>query len=149
MAAISENVQTAILPDLTKTATQVTTVQVTPEAAVPKPQTRPTPKLENPYTDDVAFARILEQYLPAEVKSRVDGEMSGVAQFAISKEAMDWVADTERSPPQVQHWDSWGEKKDELVTSQGWKNAWRWGKTERYIVFTRHLNCTELAKLIW
>ncbi|KAF3392087.1 hypothetical protein DPV78_010331 [Talaromyces pinophilus] len=131
MATISEQVQTTTLPDLTKTATQVTTVQVTPEVAAPKPQTRPTPKLENPYTDDVAFARILEQYLPAEVKSRVDGEMSGLAQFAISKEAMGWVADTERSPPQVQHWDSWGEKKDELVTSQGWKNCWRWGKTER------------------
>ncbi|KAF4963274.1 hypothetical protein F66182_18135, partial [Fusarium sp. NRRL 66182] len=77
---------------------------------------------------DVAFARIIKQYLPAEVKSRVDGEMSELAQFAISKEAMDWVADTERSPPQVQHWDSWGEKKDELI---------------------HFLYCAELAKLIW
>lgn len=133
MAAITEQPQITMLPDLTKAATQVTVVQVTPEVAPPKPQTRPTPKLENPFTDDVAFARILEQYLPAEVKSRADGELNGLSQFAISKEAMDWVADTEHSPPQVQHWDSWGEKKDELVTSQGWKNAWRWGKTERYV----------------
>ncbi|KAK9358078.1 hypothetical protein V1504DRAFT_397684 [Lipomyces starkeyi] len=132
MSEIVEKVQT-VLPDLTKTATEVTTVPVT-ENGVSKPfenQPRPTPTLENPYRDDVAFARLLELYLPAEVKKRADGELNGLAEAAVSEQAMNWVADTERNPPTVQHWDSWGVKKDELVTSQGWKELWRLGKVER------------------
>jgi hypothetical protein len=134
MSEIVEKVQT-VLPDLTKTATQVTTVPVI-ENGAPKPfenKPRPTPILENPYSDDVAFARLLELYLPADVKKRADGELNGVAEAAVSDKAMNWVADTERNPPTVQRWDSWGANKDELVTSQGWKELWRWGKEERYV----------------
>lgn len=133
MLNIIENVQTTT-SNLSKTA-EVTTVEVVektlPEA--PKTQPRPFPKLESPCGDDVAFARLFDLYLPSEVKQRADGELAGLADIAISQQAMNWVADAERCPPQVQHWDSWGDKKDELVTSQGWKSLWRLGISERYV----------------
>ena len=92
---------------------------------------RLTPKLESIYKDDVAFTRLLDLYLPYELKKRAESELVILAETAVSQQALTWVADAENSPPQIQHWDSWGVKKDELVTSQGWKSLWRLGISER------------------
>jgi hypothetical protein len=96
------------------------------------PPPRLTPKLESIHLDDTAYTRFLDSYIPAEVKSQAKAELARLSETTISQQAMNWLADAESNPPHVQHWDSWGVKKDELVTSQGWKNLWRLGTTERY-----------------
>ncbi|KAJ5759243.1 hypothetical protein N7520_006399 [Penicillium odoratum] len=140
MLSFIQRVQTPAWLDLSKQSRtpQVTTVEVTENShtehglletlqSIP----RSTPKLESLHQDDAAFARILDLYLPLEIKERAEGELSVFADAAVSKQVMDWVAEAERHPPHIQHWDSWGEKKDDLVTSQGWKYLWRFGISER------------------
>ena len=101
--------------------------------AKPNPP-RLTPKLESIYSDDVAFNRLLDLYLPSVIRERAESDLYRLADTAVSQQTLKWVADTENSPPQVQHWDAWGMKKDDLVTSQGWKNLWRLGISERCVV---------------
>lgn len=140
MLSFIQRVQTSTWLDLSKPSKtpQVSTVEVTenshtedglPETSQIKP--RSAPKLESPYHDDIAFARILDLYLSPEIKKRAEGELSVFADAAVSEQVMKWIAEAERHPVQIQHWDGWGEKKDELVTSQGWKYLWRFGISER------------------
>jgi hypothetical protein len=119
--------------DDAKPTEPVNIVEATEEASQIKAPTPPrlTPKLESIYKDDIAFTRLLDLYLPSELKKRAESELVGLAETAVSQQALAWVADAENSPPQIQHWDSWGVKKDELVTSQGWKSLWRLGISER------------------
>ena len=92
---------------------------------------RSTPKLESPFHDDVAFSRVLDAFLPLEMRDRADQELSVFAQALVSQQVAEWIADTERHVVHVQHWDAWGEKRDVLVTSQGWKYLWQYGISER------------------
>lgn len=94
---------------------------------------RSAPILESAYHDDPAFARILDLYLSPEIKKRAEGELSALADAAVSDQVMKWVGDAERHTVHIQNWDGFGEKRDELVTSQGWKHLWRFGISERYV----------------
>src|SRR5690348_6673436 len=118
MLNVIEKVRVPDLSNLSKMTTQVTTNLVIEKGVLEavQTQTRSTPKLESPYRDDVAFARLIDLYLPPEVNKGAEGEIARFADATVSQQMMNWVADAERCPPQIQHWDSWGEKKDELVT---------------------------------
>lgn len=140
MLSFIQRVQTPTWLDLSKLSKtpQVTTVEVlensgTDDGLIKTPQrkSRSTAKLESPYHDDVTFARLLDLYLSPEIKKRAESELSVFADAAVSEQVMDWIAEAERHSVHVQHWDDWGEKKDELVTSQGWKYLWRLGISER------------------
>lgn len=41
-----------------------------------------------------------------------------------------WTADAETHPPTLQSWDIWGKRKDELITSEGWRNLQDMGIAE-------------------
>lgn len=140
MLSFIQRVQTPGWLDLSKlsktpqvTAVEVTENSCTEDDLLKTPQNKPrsTPKLESPYHDDVTFARILDLYLSPEIKKHAEGELSAFADAVVSKQVMDWIAEAERHTVHIQHWDGWGEKKDELVTSQGWKYLWRLGISER------------------
>jgi len=140
MLSFIQRVQTPTWLDLSKLSKtpQVTTVEVTENSCtedellkISQNKPRSTPKLESPYHDDITFARILDLYLSPEIKKRAEGELSAFADALVSKQVMDWIAEAERHTVNIQHWDGWGEKKDELVTSQGWKYLWRLGISER------------------
>jgi len=127
------------LSSLTKT-TQVTTIEVIEtkadeagllEGSRTPTKPRSTPKLESPYHDDAAFARVLDLFMSPEVKKRAESELSTLSDAVISEQVMEWIADTERVAPHVKHWDAYGEKKDELVTTQGWKYLWQLGISQR------------------
>lgn len=93
-------------------------------------------RIESPYIDDVAFAKTFNFYLSPDVKKRAEAEISMFSEAAVSNQVMGWVAEAESFPLQVQHWDAWWVKKDELVTSQGWKYLWQFGISERYVLST-------------
>jgi hypothetical protein len=142
MLSFLQRVQSNTWRDLTlsKTTTKVTTIEVietkTAESGLvegTRTPTKPrsTPKLESQYHDDAAFARVLDLFMSPEIKKQAESELSELADAAISEQVLGWVADAERFPPHVRHWDAYGENKDELVTSQGWKYLWQVGISQR------------------
>jgi hypothetical protein len=48
----------------------------------------------------------------------------------LSRQVLDWVADAEKNPPFLRTWDTWGRRKDELVTAEGWKRLQDLGFSE-------------------
>jgi alkylation response protein AidB-like acyl-CoA dehydrogenase len=79
------------------------------------------PKLYNPFTTDSLLQRILTRYLGPKLLSSLSPTFTALAEQAISPQTQDYVDDANRNLPSVRHWDGWGTRKDELLTSQGWK----------------------------
>lgn len=69
-------------------------------------------------------------YLPPTIHASAKPRIEIFAEEVVSRKILDWVADAERNLPSVSHWDSWGAKKDELITSEGWKRLWHMGISE-------------------
>ncbi|KAL5339995.1 hypothetical protein BJX70DRAFT_407718 [Aspergillus crustosus] len=90
--------------------------------------TKPAP-LENTYTSDPSFRRILEWYLPPHHLTRLEPQLIRLGDEAISPQIREWSADAERNQPYVKSYDVWGGQYDvdRLVTSEGWKQLTRWG----------------------
>lgn len=93
-------------------------------------QIRSTPVLENQYYDDVAFTRVLDLFLPRAVKDMAEADVAAFAGAVVSQQVLGWVADAETHPPYLRHWDMWGESKEGVITSEGWKNLWKFGISE-------------------
>lgn len=60
--------------------------------------------------------------MPSHVRSKIDPEISRFGDDVLSARVQRWVADAERNPPFLRTWDTWGVRRDELVTSEGWRN---------------------------
>jgi len=61
-------------------------------------------------------------YLPLKVSQSVDTELAKFGDRVISPQVLTWTGDAERNIPYLRTWDSFGKRKDELVTSEGWRN---------------------------
>jgi hypothetical protein len=55
------------------------------------------------------------------VQNSVTPDISALGDLVLSKKVFDWVADAEKNVPYLKTWDTFGKRKDELVTSQGWR----------------------------
>lgn len=93
-------------------------------------QIRSSPVLENQYYDDATFTRVCDLFLPLTVKDVTEAELAALADAVISQQVLDWVTDAEMHPPYLRRYDMWGEAKDGLITSEGWKNLWQYGISE-------------------
>ncbi|KAH0538923.1 hypothetical protein FGG08_004514 [Glutinoglossum americanum] len=82
---------------------------------------QPPPKLENQFEEDIALRRTLALYLPASILSTIQSDFSSFGERVLSCRVLGWVSDAEQNPPFVRTHDTWGRRKDELVTSEGWK----------------------------
>lgn len=80
------------------------------------------PQVLNQLYDDVALQRSLSLFLPAQVARSIAPELSAFGDKVLSKQVLHWVADAEKNPPYLRTWDTWGKRRDELVTSEGWRN---------------------------
>ncbi|KAI9768091.1 MAG: hypothetical protein M1840_005125 [Geoglossum simile] len=80
------------------------------------------PRLENQFNEDAALRRSLLFYLPMHILSTIHSDFSSFGDRVISRQVLAWVANAEQNPPFVQTHDAWGRRKDELVTSEGWKS---------------------------
>ncbi|OBT85753.1 hypothetical protein VE02_05819 [Pseudogymnoascus sp. 03VT05] len=87
------------------------------------------PQLENPYTSDDSYQRVLEWYLPLSVLNTVRPKLSQFGDEAVSEQIHQWVANAEKEQPYVKTHDVWGKRYpyDRLVTSHGWKEIGKWG----------------------
>ncbi|KAK5048580.1 hypothetical protein LTR84_005671 [Exophiala bonariae] len=87
------------------------------------------PPLQNPYTSDSSYKRVLSAYLPSEVLRIVEPRLKKFADEAISDEVYEWISNAEREQPYVKTRNVWGARYpfDRLVTSYGWKQLGKWG----------------------
>ena len=91
--------------------------------------------LNNPFTSDPSFQRVLSWYLPTQSLEAVKPRLTKFGDEAISDHVKDWVSDAERHPPYVKQYNVWGQRNDpdKLVTSWGWKEAGKWGIANGYV----------------
>ena len=80
------------------------------------------PQVLNQLYDDVALQRALGLFLPSSVCDSITPELASFGDKVLSKEVLHLVADAEKNPPYLRTWDTWGKRRDELVTSEGWRN---------------------------
>ena len=79
------------------------------------------PILLNQCIDDLAIQRAIGLFLPDSIRETCSNEIKTLGNKALSKAVFDLVADAEKNLPYVKHWDAWGRRQDELVTSEGWR----------------------------
>ena len=79
------------------------------------------PPIQNQLHDDIALKRALKLFLPEYVRQETQGELTAFGEKVLSKEVLDLVADAEKNLPYLKTWDSWGRRRDELITSEGWR----------------------------
>ncbi|KIX04743.1 uncharacterized protein Z518_05613 [Rhinocladiella mackenziei CBS 650.93] len=87
------------------------------------------PRLENPFTSDNSYQRIVKAYLPPGVFEIVKPRLTRFAEEAVSDEINEWISNAEKQQPYVKTSDVWGKRfpYDRLITSHGWKELGRWG----------------------
>lgn len=88
------------------------------------------PSLPNQFVDDVAFRRALELFVPLRIQSSINQDLERFGQKVLSPQVLRWLADAERNPPSLQTWTTFGRRKDELVTSEGWRELQKLGIRE-------------------
>ena len=86
-------------------------------------------QLENPFTADPSFSRVLSQYLPGSVLQKLTPSLRRFGSEAVSPETYAWISNAERQQPYVKQYNIWGQRYpvDRLVTSHGWKEVGKWG----------------------
>ncbi|PKY04954.1 putative acyl-CoA dehydrogenase [Aspergillus campestris IBT 28561] len=90
--------------------------------------TRPS-RLQNAYTSDGSFQRVLAWYLPSAKLEQIEPQLKQLGAEAVSPQILEWSADAERNQPYVKGHNVWGQRYDydRLVTSEGWKQLGKWG----------------------
>ena len=85
--------------------------------------------LENPFTSDPVYRRIISWHLPPAIYAQVAPKLEHFATEAISPQVTDWIANAESHPPTVSQYNIWGQRHsiDRLATSDGWKRLGAWG----------------------
>ncbi|KAK6367491.1 hypothetical protein LTR64_007467 [Lithohypha guttulata] len=88
------------------------------------------PEVPNQFYDDDALRRGMQLFLPQQVRNVIAPDMSNFGAKVLSPQVLSWVSDAERNLPYVKQFDSWGRRRDELFTSEGWRNLQALGIAE-------------------
>ncbi len=80
------------------------------------------PYIQSQFDDDHALQRALKLFLPDRVREELIPELSSFSKLVLTPKVTTWINDAERNPPYLKSWDSWGRRRDVLVTSEGWRN---------------------------
>lgn len=81
------------------------------------------PKLENPYLEDAAFRRTLDFFLPTATQQAIAGPLTQFGDKVLSPQILLWLQSAEIHPPTLVLRDSFGSPRNELVTSEGWRQT--------------------------
>ncbi|KAH8803716.1 acyl-CoA dehydrogenase/oxidase [Xylogone sp. PMI_703] len=88
------------------------------------------PDVRNQFHDDAALNRALKLFLPRTVLESITLDLDGFGAKVLSHKVLGWVLDAERNTPYVKAFDSWGRRRDELITTEGWRNLQALGQAE-------------------
>ena len=96
-----------------------------------------TPAVLNQLSDDIALQRALLLFLPADVQNSVTPELKAFGNKVLSRPVLNLIANAENDLPYLKTWDAWGRRRDELVTSEGWRRLAQMGIEEGMYAPTR------------
>ncbi|EOD45786.1 putative acyl- dehydrogenase protein [Neofusicoccum parvum UCRNP2] len=82
------------------------------------------------FYDDAALTRALNLFLPKDVCDSIAPDLSTFGAKVLSPQVLNWVLDAERNLPYVKTFDSWGRRRDELITTEGWRKLQALGIAE-------------------
>ncbi|KAI9877342.1 MAG: hypothetical protein M1830_004210 [Pleopsidium flavum] len=105
------------------------------------------PQVENQYYEDIALRRALAFYLPSTIQSSIAPDLSRFGQKVLTRRVLNWTADAEKHLPFLRTWDAWGTRKDELVTSSGWRNLQDMGIAEGMVAIAYENKLAEHSRL--
>lgn len=85
--------------------------------------------LQNPFTSDESYQRVLEWYLPRDVLATVKPRLTKFAEEAVSDQINEFISNAESQQPYFKTRNVWGARYpfDRLITSHGWKEIGKWG----------------------
>lgn len=118
-----------ILPSSKPTPPQVKSTPPTPSSSSAGFFQAP-PVIQNQLYEDGSIRRGLKLFLPKSVIDSVSPDLSQFGDKVLSPQVFAWVLDAERNAPYVKQFDSWGRRRDELITSEGWRNLQALGIAE-------------------
>lgn len=66
----------------------------------------------------------------------MSADLSRFGSLVLTRQVLDWTADAEKNAPYLRTWDSFGKRKDDLVTSEGWRRLQELGQAEGIIAIS-------------
>ena len=78
------------------------------------------PKLYNQYREDVTLQRYLKRHLPKDIYPEISEDLDRFGE-RVAAELFELSVECERTQPYLRKYDAWGNRVDEVVTSQAWK----------------------------
>jgi Adaptive response protein AidB N-terminal domain len=88
------------------------------------------------------------------VQNAIEPDLVRFGDEVLTRKVLNWTADAERNTPYLKTWDSWGKRKDELVTGEGWRNLQEMGISEGVVAipyegrYGEHSRCYQFAKCV-
>lgn len=107
------------------------------------------PNVLNQYHDDAALRRAMRLFLPKRVNQAVSDDLVAFGDRVLNRETLALVLDAERNLPYVKSWDTWGKRRDELITSKGWQELQRLGIEEGIIAIPYENAYEEYSRVYW
>ncbi|OQV08721.1 Acyl-CoA dehydrogenase, middle domain-containing protein [Cladophialophora immunda] len=107
------------------------------------------PQVLNQYEDDTALRRAMKLFLPHGVQEALKADLSAFGEHVLSRQTLGWVLEAERNLPYVKTWDTWGKRRDELITSDGWKNLQRMGIEAGIVAIPYENSFQEFSRIYW
>lgn len=86
-------------------------------------------------------------YLPTSLQSSLGPDLSRFGGTVLKPNIFRWLADAEVHLPTVQTWDSWGKRKDELLTSEGWRKLQEIGIAEGMVAIAYENRYAEYSRV--
>ena len=105
------------------------------------------PKVSNQFHEDAAFRTAFTAYLPGSVQSSIAEDLGQCGDSVLCPEVLRWTADAEAHPPTLHSWDIWGKRRDELITSEGWRRLQAMGIKEGMVAIAYENGYAEYSRV--
>lgn len=105
------------------------------------------PNVQNQFHDDAALNRALTLFIPTNIIERIAPDLDLFGTKVLSPKVLGWVFDAERNTPYVKTFDSWGRRRDELITTEGWRNLQALGQAEGMVAIPYENKYAEYSRV--
>ena len=105
------------------------------------------PALVSSFEEDETLRRVFNFYLPTERQQSIAPDLARLSELVLTRKIANWCADAERNVPYVKHYDSFGQRIDELVTSSGWQELQKLGISEGIVAIGHNTSYVQYARL--
>ncbi|KAL6885688.1 acyl-CoA dehydrogenase/oxidase [Trichoderma evansii] len=105
------------------------------------------PDVQNQFHDDTALNRALALFVPGNILERITPDLDEFGNKVLSPRVLGWVLDAERNTPYVKTFDSWGRRRDDLITTEGWRNLQALGQAEGMVAIPYENHYAEYSRV--